>query len=76
MNKFKDINNSEETKTEKEELADLLKSIAIFEAKSAIAKLKLLKYAAEKGAHSIGKAVDKASKFIENKNTNSIHKHK
>lgn len=76
MNKFNDVNDSEENKTEKEELADLLKSIAIFEAKSAIAKLKLLKYAAEKGAHSIGKAVDKASKFIDNKNNNTLNKQK
>ncbi|MFZ7131868.1 MAG: hypothetical protein ACOWWR_05880 [Eubacteriales bacterium] len=67
MDPINEKQQNSEVKIEKEEFTDLIKIIAIYEAKSALAKLKLLKCLTEKGVRTLGKVVDKTSNLIDKK---------
>lgn len=56
-----------EDNSTKNEFTQLIKTIAVYEAKSAIAKLKLLKYITEKGFSTVGRVIDNAGEKIDNK---------
>ena len=63
----KDNNSDEKKMSSEEEVKELLKTIAIHETKSAIAKIKLAKFAVVKGAKTLGKGAKKLSVYIEQK---------
>lgn len=55
-------------KPEEEDVKDLVKSIAVFEAKSAIAKLKLAKFVVVKTIDTLGKTAKKVGNYVEKRN--------
>lgn len=72
-NSNKDSKDQEKMSSE-EEVKELLKSIAVHEAKSAIAKIKLAKFAAVKGAQTISKGAKKFGSYVEQRINNSKKK--
>lgn len=53
--------------TENEKLSDMLKTIAIYEAKSAVVKIKVVKRVADFGLHHIGNTLNKVNSIIDHK---------